>query len=89
MPLEIVESPIDPATLKNLPNQYLIFYSSIVDGKMWCPVFASRRLRSKVTVMTVFKQDCRDVQGLVERTFGPADAPSAMIVYVGERAEYS
>ena len=35
------------------------------------------------------KQDCRDVQGLIERTFGPEDAPLATIVYVGDRAEYS
>ncbi|KAJ7109934.1 hypothetical protein C8R44DRAFT_883954 [Mycena epipterygia] len=37
MPLHVAELPIDPASLRDRPEEFLIFYSSIVDGKMWCP----------------------------------------------------
>lgn len=33
-------------------------------------------------------QDCRDVDGLVQKTFVPNDGPSALIVYVGQRSVY-
>lgn len=32
-------------------------------------------------------QDCRDVEDIVARTFAPADGPSGLIVYVGQKAE--
>jgi len=32
--------------------------------------------------------DCRDVEDLIGRTFKPADGPSGLIVYVGQRAEW-
>jgi len=32
--------------------------------------------------------DCRDVEDIVERTFAPADAPSGLIIYVGQRPEW-
>lgn len=32
--------------------------------------------------------DCRDVEAIVSKTFAPADAPSALIVWVGQRAEW-
>ncbi|KAF8078972.1 hypothetical protein FPV67DRAFT_1402857 [Lyophyllum atratum] len=69
MPLRIAEGPVDPQALKDVPEQYLIFYSSIVDGRSWCP-------------------DCRDVEDLVRETFGLDASPSALIVYVGDRAEW-
>jgi len=69
MPLRIAEGPVDPQALKDAAEQYLIFYSSIVDGKSWCP-------------------DCRDVEDLVKETFSSEDSPSALIVYVGDRAEW-
>ncbi|KAJ6483890.1 hypothetical protein DFH09DRAFT_1106617 [Mycena vulgaris] len=37
MPLNIVADPIDPVCLKDRPEEYLIFYSDVVDGRMWCP----------------------------------------------------
>jgi len=32
--------------------------------------------------------DCRDVEDLIARTFEPADGPSGLIVYVGQRTEW-
>jgi len=32
--------------------------------------------------------DCRDVEELVESTFGPENGPDGTIVYVGARAEW-
>ncbi|KAN0133317.1 Eukaryotic protein of unknown function (DUF953) domain containing protein [Lactarius tabidus] len=32
--------------------------------------------------------DCRIVEDLIERTFAPADGPSGLIVYVGQRIEW-
>ncbi|KAF8665272.1 hypothetical protein AX16_000293 [Volvariella volvacea WC 439] len=36
MPLRTVSEP-DPTSLTQVPEEYLIFFSSIVDGKLWCP----------------------------------------------------
>ena len=36
MPLTEYAEELHP--LKNVPVQFLIFYSSIVDGELWCPV---------------------------------------------------
>lgn len=35
MPIRTVTTPAD---LKDAKEAYLIFYSSIVNGKLWCPV---------------------------------------------------
>ncbi|KAI0285389.1 hypothetical protein BGY98DRAFT_945669 [Russula aff. rugulosa BPL654] len=32
--------------------------------------------------------DCRDVEDIVARTFAPADGPSGLIIYVGQRPEW-
>ncbi|KAI0257066.1 hypothetical protein BJV78DRAFT_1159997 [Lactifluus subvellereus] len=32
--------------------------------------------------------DCRDVEDLVRYTFAPADGPSGLIIYVGQRPEW-
>jgi len=32
--------------------------------------------------------DCRDVEDIIARTFGPADGPSGLIIYVGQKAEW-
>ncbi|KIM47477.1 hypothetical protein M413DRAFT_439137 [Hebeloma cylindrosporum] len=37
MPLYIADGSIDHITLKNVPEEFVIFYSSIIDGEMWCP----------------------------------------------------
>jgi len=36
MPLRIFEN-VDPHSLKDAPERFLIFYSSVIDGKLWCP----------------------------------------------------
>ncbi|TRM65037.1 hypothetical protein BD626DRAFT_567891 [Schizophyllum amplum] len=68
MPIRTLETP-DTAMLEAAPEEYFIFYSSVVDGKMWCP-------------------DCRDVEGRVNATFTGAKAPSALIVFVGDRPKW-
>lgn len=40
MPLRITQEPTEPESLKTVKEEYLIFYSSIVDGQSWCPVRA-------------------------------------------------
>lgn len=37
MPLRVSDA-IDPPSLKEVPENYLIFYSSLSDGRLWCPV---------------------------------------------------
>ncbi|KAG5720541.1 hypothetical protein E4T56_gene2570 [Termitomyces sp. T112] len=70
MPIRVVNGFADPQVVKDaIGEEYIIFYSSIMDGKMWCP-------------------DCRDVEILVNRTFCGENSPSALIVYVGDRAEW-
>ncbi|RDX51902.1 hypothetical protein OH76DRAFT_1346010 [Lentinus brumalis] len=32
--------------------------------------------------------DCRAIEGLLEEAFGPAESPSAMILYVGQRSAW-
>ena len=40
MPLRTVES-VETSSLQTTPEQYLIFYSSINNGRLWCPVLGS------------------------------------------------
>ncbi|KAF5311936.1 hypothetical protein D9619_002584 [Psilocybe cf. subviscida] len=37
MPLYEADSSIDHINLWTVPDEYIIFYSSVVDGQMWCP----------------------------------------------------
>jgi glutaredoxin len=37
MPLREVEFPSDPKDLEHAQEQFLIFYSSRVNGQLWCP----------------------------------------------------
>ncbi|KAF8899089.1 hypothetical protein BD779DRAFT_1486964 [Infundibulicybe gibba] len=38
MPLNYADAgSIDPFHLQSVPEDFLIFYSSVVDGKLWCP----------------------------------------------------
>jgi len=67
MPLRVSDA-IDPPSLKEVPENYLIFYSSLSDGRLWCP-------------------DCVDVDSTVQKIFG-TDGPAALIVYVGQKAEW-
>ncbi|KAF8634968.1 hypothetical protein AX15_000692 [Amanita polypyramis BW_CC] len=37
MPLLIADDSIDTKTLTKDPDRFIVFYSSIVNGQMWCP----------------------------------------------------
>ncbi|KAF9567776.1 hypothetical protein CPC08DRAFT_519164 [Agrocybe pediades] len=37
MPLHFADGSIDVKTLQTVPEDFIIFYSSVVDGQMWCP----------------------------------------------------
>ncbi|KDR85746.1 hypothetical protein GALMADRAFT_234806 [Galerina marginata CBS 339.88] len=37
MVLHVADGSIDNRTLTTVPERFIIFYSSIVDGEMWCP----------------------------------------------------
>jgi len=37
MPLFYADDSIDPYTLLKVPERFIIFYASVVDGEMWCP----------------------------------------------------
>ncbi|EGN97164.1 hypothetical protein SERLA73DRAFT_183803 [Serpula lacrymans var. lacrymans S7.3] len=69
MPLRFVDFPSDPNSLKSVPGDYLVIYSSLTDGKLWCP-------------------DCVAVDDTVQSVFGNNDGPSALIVYVGQKADW-
>ncbi|KAJ3829395.1 hypothetical protein F5880DRAFT_454722 [Lentinula raphanica] len=66
MPIYTADSATTPESLTKASEDFLIFYSSIVNGQMWCP-------------------DCLAVEDLVKNTFSSEDAPSALIVYAGDR----
>ncbi|KAJ4485750.1 hypothetical protein J3R30DRAFT_3441649 [Lentinula aciculospora] len=66
MPIHVADSSTTAESLSEVSDEYLIFYSSVVDGQMWCP-------------------DCLAVEELVKDIFSSADAPSALIVYTGDR----
>ncbi|PPQ79409.1 hypothetical protein CVT25_002679 [Psilocybe cyanescens] len=53
MPLYTADGSIDPVSLKSVPEKFIIFYSSIVDGEMWCP---DCRVVDKL-VQNTFSQD--------------------------------
>ncbi|KAJ7786599.1 hypothetical protein B0H16DRAFT_1491024 [Mycena metata] len=37
MPLNVADSAIKPAAVLDRPEEFVIFYSDVVDGQMWCP----------------------------------------------------
>ncbi|KAF8910148.1 hypothetical protein CPB84DRAFT_1764727 [Gymnopilus junonius] len=37
MPIIFADGSIDPITLFKVPEHFVVFYSSIVNGEMWCP----------------------------------------------------
>ncbi|KAI6012403.1 hypothetical protein F5J12DRAFT_718288 [Pisolithus orientalis] len=65
MPLQEAEL----AALATGQNRFLVFFSSRVDGKLWCP-------------------DCAAVENLINETFAPESSPFAVLVYVGQKAEW-
>ncbi|KAH9486250.1 Thioredoxin-like protein Clot [Psilocybe cubensis] len=86
MPLYIADGSIDPLSLLSVPEKFVIFYSSIVDGQMWCPVcprLSFELIRDLISV----DQDCREIDQLVQNTFSEG-GPAALIVYVGDRGQW-
>ena len=75
MPLRYTEDPASLQSAKDIPEQYVIFYSSRDEnGRMWCPV--CRCLGAPdLCDPTILRpqQDCRDVEKIVEETFGKDD----------------
>ncbi|KAJ8084573.1 hypothetical protein PM082_003346 [Marasmius tenuissimus] len=69
MPLRTTEPTVAELAGQVPSDGYLIFYSSVVNGQLWCP-------------------DCQDIEKLIQDTFSPSDAPSALIAYVGDRAAW-
>ncbi|KAF5323542.1 hypothetical protein D9611_005618 [Ephemerocybe angulata] len=37
MPLYTADSSIDHLSLQTVPEKFIVFYSSVVDGQLWCP----------------------------------------------------
>ncbi|KAJ3531998.1 hypothetical protein NM688_g7490 [Phlebia brevispora] len=77
MPLRYTEDPASLDSVKHVPEQYIIFYSSRdKDGKLWCPVCIAPPAG-----------DCRNVEKRVEQKFAGSEdgTPSALIVFVGQR----
>ena len=51
MPLYKADDSIDPYTLHRVPEQFIIFYSSITeDGQMWCPVHIPLYLQFRLSL---------------------------------------
>jgi hypothetical protein len=84
MPLRVSETS-ELSSLSGVSEKYLIFYSSLTDGILWCPVHIID-YRANCTDMRFIK-DCRRVDPTVQQIFGP-NGPEALIVYVGQRMEY-
>lgn len=63
-------------------ESFLIFYSNVVDGRMWCPVSSSLLFTSNSR--SVDYQDCVAVEGVVKTAFEGANKPStswSFIIY--------
>ena len=55
MPLYEADDSIDPYTLHRVPEQFIIFYSSITeDGQMWCPVNTPLYLQFRISLTLIF-----------------------------------
>ncbi|KAI0003750.1 hypothetical protein BJV74DRAFT_484846 [Russula compacta] len=68
--------------LNTAPNPFEL--SSYEDIKENFVIFYSSRDESG----RMWCPDCREVEDLIVRTFAPADGPSGLILYVGQRAEW-
>lgn len=92
--MPLCESKIKPQSWEEIKEQFAIFYASKGDdGIMWCPVRwrcysgSGRRWFSILTLFGHWFQDCRAVKDLIEETFDKEEAPSALIIYVGQKPE--
>ncbi|KAH9897881.1 hypothetical protein C8Q73DRAFT_376168 [Cubamyces lactineus] len=102
MPLQHSPDPAEPSWVQGVTADFLIFYSSRDEsGKLWCPVRPRPCLRVvnirpdrtdpdflASSFLPYPCQDCVAVENVVEQTFGSADGPSAVIVYVGQRTAW-
>jgi len=87
MPLHYADDSIDPISLLKVPERFIIFYSSVVDGEMWCPVRPGSGLQTRCALTKKnLLQDSRRVEKIVKDTFS-ATGPDGLIVYVGTRSQ--
>lgn len=93
MPLHYADSSINLSALATVPEKYLIFYSSEVNGQMWCPVclaikniYRRKHVELKLIDDLWFK-DCRRVDSLVKSAFSEETGPDGLIVFVGDRTQ--
>lgn len=87
MPLSTLQEDTDLLSLSQAPGlKFLVCYSSVVDGKLWCPVRVHKT--NQMTAGTEYNQkDCVRVEQLVNDTF-LSSALDAVIIYVGDRHEW-
>lgn len=90
MPLH--ESKTKPQSWEDIREQFAIFYASKGDdGVMWCPVrsIAVQEIRAFFCFPDQIprSQDCRAVKEIIEETFDKDHAPTALIIYVGQKLE--
>lgn len=86
MPLSTLQEDIDLLSLRQAPGlKFLIFYSSIVDGQLWCPVSVYKTIQ--VSAGAKYNQkDCRHVEQLVNDKL-LSSGLDAVMIYVGDRHE--
>lgn len=85
MPIYFADESIDPVSLQTVPEKYIIFYASVVDGKMWCPVCLG--IQQSFNRWLNVLQDCRVVDSLIKEALSGPDSPAALIVYTGNREQ--
>ena len=70
-------------------HTFLVFYSNVVNGKMWCPVSLQAVFPVCVTASTSSQsdsQDCVKVEDTVNKAFEGKDQPSKLALRA-ERAQ--
>lgn len=85
MPFSTVPEDTDLTSLRQAPGlKFLVFYSSIVDGQLWCPVQVQKQTRWPLVLNN--QKDCRRVEQLVNHKL-LSSGLDVIIVYVGDRHE--
>jgi len=79
----LINTTSETVEIDAVSEQYIVFFSSIVNGKLWCPV--SAKMLAILPDSERQKQDCVRIDDLIQKTFGES-GPTALIAYVGDRA---